>query len=74
MPEEFKRIARENSVPALQMMVDIMRDEKQQSKDRIKAGEIILDRAYGKAPQHIDANFDGKLIIELDPKLKEWAE
>lgn len=32
---------------------------------RIAAGSVLLDRAYGKAPQSIDANITGAIQIVL---------
>jgi hypothetical protein len=54
MPEEFRQLARENSIPALQVVVDILKNPKSANKDRLKAAEIILDRAWGKPIQGVE--------------------
>ena len=58
LPEEFKKIARENSVPALQAMVDMLNSPNTSDRDRAKAAEIIMDRAWGKATQPISGDED----------------
>lgn len=59
-PKEFKDIVRANTVTALNAVLGIMNDEGAKPADRLKASEIIIDRAYGKAAQPIvgDKDFD----------------
>ena len=54
MPEEFRQLARENSIPALQVVVNILKNPASANKDRLKAAEIILDRAWGKPVQGVE--------------------
>jgi Family of unknown function (DUF5681) len=49
---EVIRLAQLHSVEALEKVVEIMR-QKKSPKMALKAAEIILDRAWGKAPQAI---------------------
>lgn len=44
---------RQGAMDALDVYSEIMNDEMQEAKDRIKAGQFFLDRFLGKAPQHV---------------------
>ena len=46
------KLARSHSTEALDKLVEIMRN-KRSPKLALKAAELILDRAWGKAPQAI---------------------
>lgn len=48
LPEEFKKAARDNALPALLVLIGIMTNEDADNSDRIKAANIIIERAYGK--------------------------
>jgi hypothetical protein len=48
----FIKIAQTHSVEALETVIAIMRNRKH-PKLALKAAELILDRAWGKAPQAI---------------------
>jgi len=37
------------------------------TKGDVRAAEVLLDRAYGKARQVIDANFKSIQVLSLDP-------
>lgn len=80
MPEEFKQLANEYSIPALKVAVDIMMNPKERSHNRLKAVELIWDRVWGKPSVQIDANVSSKdnepITIEhivrlLNPEKKE---
>ena len=47
-PPEFRAVVLENAPDALQVLLAIMRDEDASNADRIKAANIIIERAYGK--------------------------
>jgi len=51
MPEEFKELAKKHSLSALQVAIDIMLQSDNKPSDRLKAVEIVIDRAYGKPAQ-----------------------
>ena len=53
IPQEFKDIVKANTVKAINTLVNIMDDASAKEADRIKAAEIVIDRAYGKAAQPI---------------------
>ena len=63
-PKEFKELVKANTVIALQAVLDIMNDDTAKGSDRIKAAEIVMDRAYGKATQLIagDSEHDALTI------------
>lgn len=39
-----------NTVPAVNAILEVMKDKKTRPADRLRAAEIIIDRVYGKAP------------------------
>lgn len=69
-PKEFKELVKEHTVEALQTVIDIMNDKEAKPTDRLKASELIIDRAYGKAAQPIvgDGEHDAIQINILDPE------
>lgn len=48
----FQQLARDNSEEALNKLIDIMRTGC--DRDALRAAEIIIERGYGKAQQHIN--------------------
>lgn len=52
-PKEFKEIVGANTIGAINAIIEIMNDPNAKGSDRIKAAEIVMDRAYGKATQLI---------------------
>lgn len=80
IPEEFKKLARENSIPVLQQVIKIALDEKAKHSDRLRAAEILFDRGFGKPQQGIDISTQTERHNELvekvvsDPKLLEIAK
>jgi uncharacterized membrane-anchored protein len=53
VPEEVKELARAYTVEAIETLADVMRDAAQTGGARVSAAATILDRGYGKAPQHM---------------------
>lgn len=53
-PEEFKILVREKSTNAISTIISIMEDTTADTKDRLKASEIILSYAYGKPTQSFE--------------------
>ena len=47
---EFQELAREHTIEALDVLVQIMLNEKAPPNARVAAANTLLDRAYGKAP------------------------
>lgn len=54
LPEELKQAFRAAAPDALDVLVNILKDEDAKHSDRIKCAEIILDRGYGKPVQAVD--------------------
>jgi hypothetical protein len=54
MPEELKKAFQEQTQNALDTLVDVMGSGK--GSERVKAAEVILDRAWGKPIQSVDAS------------------
>lgn len=70
VPEDVKQMARGLAPEAIQTLAEIMRDKDATAPARVSAASIILDRGYGKAPQHItteriDDLSDAELATEL---------
>lgn len=47
--------ARDRAEEALEVIAEIMNDDGERSRDRLRAAEAILDRGYGKAAQAVIA-------------------
>ena len=57
---EVRDLAREHTVEAVQTLVSIMTNPKSAPAARVSAANALLDRGYGKPPQHVtgeNANF-----------------
>lgn len=65
--EEFKNLCRKNSVDALTEVIKILKNEKSKNSDKLKAAEMILDRAYGKPIQEVKG-------MQLNQFAQIWQE
>lgn len=63
IPEEVKAAFRAATPRAFEVLCEIMDDEGAKDSDRIKAAEVIMDRAWGKAVQAVDV--DAKNIPQV---------
>jgi hypothetical protein len=52
--QNVKELAAPHGPDAIKVLVEIMMDESAGKSYRIAASKEIMDRAYGKAPQHIE--------------------
>jgi hypothetical protein len=52
-PYEVVKIARSNTVRAVNVLIAMLNDEEQPGAVRVRCAEIILDRGWGKAPQQL---------------------
>ena len=50
---EIQVLAREHTEDALKALVDIVNDDEVHPGARVSAATVLLDRGYGKAPQHL---------------------
>lgn len=61
IPQEFKELAEQYSLPALKKAIEIIQDDDTRTADKLRAIEIILDRGIGKPIQTVDiGNKDGE--------------
>lgn len=51
--QDMVEYCREHTVEAINVIMEIMVDEHEKAGDRINAAKVLLDRGWGKAPQHI---------------------
>lgn len=58
--EKANRLLTENLEAALELLVDIMKDETVDAKERLKAIQMITDRAMGKEPQKVEIKGEAK--------------
>src|SRR5262245_27946138 len=69
---EVKELAREHMPAAIEALVSIMNNRKASDAARVSAACALLDRGYGKAPQHMDAEI-GSYVVRL-PRPYDTAE
>lgn len=56
MPPELIKAFRDRTQDALNTLVEIMNDKDGRGSERVKAAEVVLDRAWGKPIQAVDAS------------------
>lgn len=61
---EVKAIAQQHGPKAIEVLADLMFNA-QNDQARIAACKELLDRAYGKAKQSIDANVTGDMVFNI---------
>ena len=74
---EVKELAREHTAEAIHTLVSIMNDPKSVPAARVSASNSLLDRGYGKPPQHQHiTGEDGPRFVALLPEpcktVEEW--
>ena len=70
---EVKELAREYTAEAIQTLVSIMTNPKSASAARVSAANALLDRGYGKPPQHITGENGVSYVARL-PEVAKSAE
>jgi len=65
LPPELKAMCQGAAPEAIAVAIKLYKDEQQPAGARIKACEVILDRAYGKAPQSVDVTTGGEQIQQV---------
>jgi hypothetical protein len=58
VPAEVKEMARAYTEEAIKTLATVMNDKKAPASARVMAANAIIDRAYGKPTQHIEAHVD----------------
>jgi Family of unknown function (DUF5681) len=72
---EVKELAREYTAEAIQTLVSIMTNPKSTPAARVSAANALLDRGYGKPPQHITGESGPSHVVrlpEVAKSVEEW--
>ena len=72
---EVKELAREYTGEAIKTLVSIMTNAKAAPAARVSAANALLDRGYGKPPQHITGEGGPSYVVRLPQPCKtaeEW--
>ena len=72
---EVKELAREHTAEAIRTLVSIMTNSKSPPAARVSAANALLDRGYGKPPQHITGESNTSyvaLLPEVAKSAEEW--
>ena len=72
---EVKELARARTGDAIETLVSIMSNPKAAPAARVSAANSILDRGYGKPPQHITGEGGPSYVVRLPEPCKtaeEW--
>jgi hypothetical protein len=71
---EVRELARKHTSKAVETLVSIMTNTKAEPAARVSAANSLLDRGYGKPPQHISG--DPQYVVRLPEPCKtaeEWV-
>ena len=72
---ELKELARAHTGEAVKTLVSIMTNSKAAPAARVSAANSLLDRGYGKPPQHISGEGGPSFVMRLPEPCKtaeEW--
>ena len=72
---EVKELARAHTGVAIETLVSIMTNTKSAPAARVSAANALLDRGYGKPPQHISGEGGPSYVVRLPEPCKtaeEW--
>ena len=69
----MKELAREHTGEAIQALVSIMLNPKSALATRVSAANSLLDRGYGKPPQHVAGEGGPQYVVRL-PQVCATAE
>ena len=76
MIAEVKELARAHTGEAIDTLVSIMANAKAAPAARVSAANALLDRGYGKPPQHITGEGGPSYVVRLPEPCKtvdEWV-
>jgi len=62
------------TIEAVDYQVSVMRNEKAKNADRLRAANLILDRAIGKAREHVDVSIAGSIRATVEHMLPAELE
>jgi hypothetical protein len=74
---EVKELARAHTGEAIETLVSIMTNPKSAPAARVSAANSLLDRGYGKPPQHITGEGGPRYVVRLPEPCKtaeEWVQ
>jgi hypothetical protein len=74
---EVKELAREHTAEAIQTLVSIMDNPKAAPASRVSAANALLDRGYGKPPQHVTGEVAASYVARLPTPcvdVTEWTK
>ena len=74
---EVKELARAHTGEAIKTLVSIMTNPKGAPAARVSAASALLDRGYGKPPQHITGEGGPSFVVRLPdvaPNAQAWLE
>src|SRR2546423_4516664 len=71
---EVKELARAHTGEAIQTLVSIMTNPKSAPAARVSAANALLDRGYGKPPQHITTEGGTSYVIRAPWPSKDTEE
>ena len=72
---EVRELARKHTSKAVETLVSIMTNTKAEPAARVSAANSLLDRGYGKPPQHITGEGGPSYVVRLPEPCKtveEW--
>jgi Family of unknown function (DUF5681) len=73
---EVRELARAHTGKAIETLVSIMTNTKSAPAARVSAANALLDRGYGKPPQHITGEGGPRYVVRLPEPCKtaeEWV-
>src|SRR6476660_7513960 len=71
---EVKELARAHTGKAIETLVSIMTNTKAAPAARVSAANALLDRGYGKPPQHITGDVAASYVARLPEPAKSAEE
>jgi hypothetical protein len=71
---EVKELARAHTSEAIETLVSIMTDPKGAAAARVSAANALLDRGYGKPPQHVTGEVATSYVARLPEPAKSAEE
>jgi hypothetical protein len=73
---EVRELAREHTSEAVETLVSIMTNTKAAPAARVSAANALLDRGYGKPPQHITGGGGPQYVVrlpEICATVEDWV-
>lgn len=74
VPKELQSRIRSVFPEVIEFWIETMKDETARVDYRLRASENLADRAYGKAPQQVDANIETHETVDISKLSKKDKE